>query len=68
MAENKKEMTFDSAIKRLEQIVEALEGGKETLEKSIELFEEGRALTEFCQQRLDRAKQKVTELCGEEKQ
>ena len=39
MAENKKEMTFDSAIKRLEQIVEALEGGKETLEKSIELFE-----------------------------
>ena len=68
MTENKKEMTFDSAIKRLEQIVEALEGGKETLEKSIELFEEGRALTEFCQQRLDSAKQKVTELCGEEKQ
>ena len=52
MAEKKKEMTFDSAVKRLEQIVEMLEGGKQTLEKSMELFEEGKALTEFCEQKL----------------
>ena len=57
MAEKKKEMTFDSAVKRLEQIVEMLEGGKQTLEKSMELFEEGKLKT---------AKLRVAELCGEE--
>ncbi len=66
MAEKKKEMTFDSAVKRLEQIVEMLEGGKQTLEKSMELFEEGKALTEFCEQKLKTAKLRVAELCGEE--
>ena len=66
MAEKKKEMTFDSAVKRLEQIVEMLEGGKQTLEKSMELFEEGTALTEFCEQKLKTAKLRVAELCGEE--
>ena len=61
---NADSMTFDEAMTRLEEIVLKLEGGKQTLEKSIELFEEGTALTKLCEQRLKSAKQKVEILCG----
>ena len=59
-------ITFDKAISRLEQIVARLESGKETLERSIELFEEGSALTRLCEQRLKTARQKVEILCKEQ--
>ena len=59
-------ITFDKAVSRLEQIVARLESGKETLERSIELFEEGSALTKLCEQRLKTARQKVEILCKEQ--
>lgn len=59
-------ITFDKAVSRLEQIVTRLESGKETLERSIELFEEGSALTKLCEQRLKTARQKVEILCKEQ--
>ena len=33
------EMTFEDAIRRLEEIVRELESGKSPLEKSLQLFE-----------------------------
>ena len=58
MAE-KTEMTFESAMTRLEEIVRALEGGNVPLDTSLALFEEGVSLVKFCNNRLDRAEQKV---------
>ena len=59
MSEVKKDMTFEQAMARLEQIVKALEGGNVPLEDLIKLFDEGTALVKFCSARLDAAEEKV---------
>lgn len=56
---NEKEMTFEIAIARLEEIVRMLEGGNAPLDQSLALFEEGVALVKLCNSRLDSAEQKV---------
>lgn len=56
---DKQEMTFESAMARLEEIVRMLEGGSAPLDKSLAMFEEGVALVKFCNSRLDQAEQKV---------
>lgn len=54
-----KSQDFESAIKRLEEIVAQLESGDLPLEKSLELFEEGIKLSRFCHDQLDKAERKV---------
>ena len=53
---------FESALKRLEEIVDALENGDSPLERSLSLFEEGVGLIRSCNTRLDEAEQKVKTL------
>jgi exodeoxyribonuclease VII small subunit len=55
-----KNQDFESAIKRLEEIVAELESGDLQLEKSLGLFEEGINLSRFCHTKLDEAERKVT--------
>ncbi|MBR1779230.1 MAG: exodeoxyribonuclease VII small subunit [Clostridia bacterium] len=57
-----KQMSFEQAMKDLEEIVAKLEDGEESLEKSLELFEKGAKLAGFCNEILANAEQKVTEL------
>lgn len=59
------ELTFENAMKRLEEIVNALEKNEVTLDESIKLFEEGTKLTAFCSKTLNEAQQKITELTKE---
>lgn len=53
------EMTFEQAMKRLEEIVTQLEAGEAPLDKSMTLFEEGTKLSAFLSKTLDEAEQKV---------
>ena len=53
------EMTFEQAMKRLEEIVTKLEAGEAPLDKSMALFEEGTKLSAFLSKTLDEAEQKV---------
>lgn len=55
-------MTYEQAMKRLEEIVEKLDDGSLPLEESIKLFEESTKLAAFCSDTLEKAKLKVTEL------
>ncbi|MDF2672706.1 MAG: xseB [Clostridiales bacterium] len=58
--ENKKvNIKFEEAIKRLEEIVEEMEGKDLQLEKSIKLFQEGMELAAFCNGKLEEAEKKV---------
>jgi exodeoxyribonuclease VII small subunit len=50
---------FENALARLEQITEELEAGDLSLEKSLEKFNEGIALVQFCSSKLDEAKSQV---------
>ena len=53
------DITFDSALKRLQEISDLLENGKCSLEDSVKLFEEGIELSAKCEKFLSEAKQKV---------
>ena len=55
-------LTFEESLKRLEEIVHALENGDTPLEQSISLFEEGVKLSGYCNKLLESAEQKVTVL------
>ncbi len=55
-------MKFEEAMERLEDIVQGLEEGELTLEKSLVTFEEGMKLIKFCSKKLEEAEQKVTML------
>lgn len=50
---------FEGAIKRLTEIVQALERGELPLEESLRLFEEGVKLSRISQERLDAAEKRV---------
>ena len=58
----KKIQTFEKAMKRLEEIGQALESGDIALEESIKLYEEGIELIDFCQKKLAEAEKKVKKL------
>lgn len=55
-------LTYEQAVKRLEEIVAKLEKNDAPLDESIRLFEEGTGLAGFCSEKLTQAKQKITEL------
>lgn len=56
------ELTFESALKKLEKITQMLEGGNLSLEDSITYYEQGIKLSEFCAQKLKEAQAKITTL------
>jgi len=58
----KKETDFAAAIKRLEEIVEQLEGEDVSLEESTRLFEEGVKLAKLCSAKLSEAEKKIEQL------
>lgn len=62
MSKNDEKLTFEQSLKRLEEIVRALESGDTPLEESIALFEEGVKLSGYCNTLLETAEQKVTVL------
>jgi exodeoxyribonuclease VII small subunit len=53
------ELTFESAMDRLETIVEQMESGKLSLEDLIVRYEEGMNLVKICQERLKSAEEKI---------
>ena len=57
-----KNMSYEQAAARLEEIVAALEKNEAPLDKALEMFEEGTALVSYCSKMLGDAKQKITEL------
>jgi len=55
-------INFDSALERLEDIVEQLESGQLALEESLSLFEEGVKLSLYCQKELKKTDGRVQRL------
>lgn len=51
---------FETNLKTLEEIVEKLESGEETLENSLALYEKGMEISNVCKEMLEKAEQKIT--------
>jgi exodeoxyribonuclease VII small subunit len=55
----KKNQTFEQALDRLEEIADALEGGELGLEQTMQLFEEANILSQFCNEKIDKAEEQI---------
>ena len=53
------ETTFEEGLERLEKIVQELEQGDLTLDRTLKLFEEGMKLSGACRRQLEEAETKV---------
>lgn len=55
-------MTFEQAINELDTIVKKMESGQISLEESVNAYEKGIKLKEFCEKKLKEAELKITQL------
>jgi len=55
-------LSFEDAMKQLEEVVRALESGNVELEKSIALYEKGAKLKAHCEAKLKEAEEKVAKI------
>jgi exodeoxyribonuclease VII small subunit len=62
-----KPKSFESSLEELERIVRELEQGELPLERSLELFEQGVALSRECQERLNQAERRIEILMRDNK-
>ena len=52
-------MSYNDAMKRIEEIVTALEAGGTSLDETLKMFEEGAKLLKECQQELEQAEKRI---------
>jgi exodeoxyribonuclease VII small subunit len=62
---NAREPSFESALERLESLVDRLEQGDLELEESLQVFEEGVGLSRECAAQLESAERRVEVLIQE---
>lgn len=62
MSDDVNEMSFEDALRELEQVVGQLERGEVPLDQSIALYERGAALKKRCEAKLKDAEEKVAKL------
>ena len=68
MTKELEKLDFESALNKLQEIVSSLENDSITLDKSIELYEQGVILKEICNKRLEKAKMKVQNIDNKKQQ
>ena len=56
------QLSFEDALKRLEEIVRTLEKGEAPLDRSIELYQEGDRLKRHCEARLCDAQARIEQI------
>lgn len=56
---SKEELSFEQALKRLEEIAKKLEEENLNLDEALKYFEEGMKLSKFCNEQLAQAENKV---------
>ena len=56
------ELSFEAALRRLEEIVRKLESGEASLDEAIELYGEGDRLKQQCEARLQAAQARIEKI------
>ena len=60
------QLSFEDAMRALEEVVGRLEAGDVALEESIKLYERGAELKAHCQKKLAEAEEKVAQIAFDE--
>lgn len=66
MDETIKSLSFENALKQLEEIVHELEQEEVPLEKAINLYQKGMELSKYCDEKLEHAENKMTKILNKE--
>lgn len=66
MGNNSKELSFEEALKQLENIVNALEKEDVALDKMIRYYEKGMELSKQCSDMLANAEEKMTKIINDQ--
>ncbi|UJL44805.1 exodeoxyribonuclease VII small subunit [Virgibacillus sp. NKC19-16] len=64
--ESEEEVSFEEAMKQLEEIIAKLEEGDVPLEKAINYYQEGMNLTKLCNDKLKNVQVKMTQIMNEQ--
>ncbi len=59
-------LTFEEALKELQNIVDKLETGQVTLEEAIEMYERGVRLSKYCIEKLTQAELRIKKIVKDE--
>ena len=59
------EMSYEDALKQLEETVANLESGASSLDSAVALFERGQALAQHCSNLLDQAELKISQIVND---
>jgi exodeoxyribonuclease VII small subunit len=65
MSERFSDLSFEQAISRLEEIVNAMEAGNLPLDDCLRQFEDAVGLSRYCAAKLDAVEQKITVLAAD---
>lgn len=60
--ENIKDLTFEAALKELEEIVSQLDTGSIDLDKAVEAYEKGAKLKQHCEKKLKEAQLRIEKI------
>lgn len=63
-----KELSFEEAMKNLEEIVEKLEEGDVPLEEAISIYKQGMDLSRLCHTKLKSVEEQLTQILNEDGQ
>ncbi len=67
MAKKEEALTFEAALRRLEEIVSKMESGEADLDAMIASFEEGQKLAKFCTAKLNEVEKKIEKIADDGK-
>jgi len=62
MSDKKSDLSFEKALDRLEELVEAMESGEIPLAELVAKYEEGSDLLKKCEKRLEEAELRIEQL------
>lgn len=65
MPEKSEELSFEEAMKQLEELVEKLEAGDVPLEKAIQYYQEGMKLSKVCNEKLGHVEKQMQQILNE---
>lgn len=65
-ADDQAPVTFEEALRRLDEVVARLESGDVGLEEAVALFERGQGYLAACRERLALAQRRIEELTAED--
>jgi len=65
MTEKEEQLSFEEAMKQLEELVEKLETGEVPLEKAIQYYQEGMKLSKICSEKLGNVENQMQQILNE---